>query len=97
MKWTIELSSGAEKNLDRLDRNIAKRILSFLHDRVAKLENPKSIGEALKGKIFKNLWRYRVGDYRIISMIEDDNLKVIVVKIGHRREVYGESAIAADQ
>lgn len=76
------------KELNKLDSQDAKRILRFLFDRVANLDDPRSIGEALKGSRFKTLWKYRVGDYRIISSIEDEALKILVVKIGNRREVY---------
>ena len=88
MAWKIELARGAESELRKMDRQAAKRILRFLHDRVAMLEDPRSIGEALKGSRFGEFWKYRVGDYRVISHIKDDVLLLLVVKIGHRREVY---------
>jgi len=88
MAWSIELDRVAERELDKLDPQIAQRILSFLFERVAQLDNPRSIGEALTGAKFGSLWKYRVGDYRLISSIEDDRLVVLVVKIGNRREVY---------
>jgi mRNA interferase RelE/StbE len=55
---------------------------------VASLENPRSIGDALKGTEFGDLWKYRVGDYRIIASIEDKLVRILVVRIGNRREVY---------
>ena len=88
MAWAIELSSLAQKHLNDLDPQHARRILAFLYDRVAKLEDVRSIGEALKGSRLGDLWKYRVGDYRIISSIEDGALRILVVKIGNRREVY---------
>ena len=88
MAWKIELARGVESELRKMDRQAAKRILRFLHDRVAMLEDPRSIGEALKGSRFGELWKYRVGDYRVISHIKDDALLILVVKVGHRREVY---------
>jgi mRNA interferase RelE/StbE len=88
MAWTVELDPSAEKELDKLDSQETKRILRFLFERVAHLENPRSIGEALKGSRFKTLWKYRVGDYRIISSLEDNVARVLVVKIGDRKEVY---------
>ncbi|MBC7751323.1 MAG: type II toxin-antitoxin system RelE/ParE family toxin [Candidatus Saccharibacteria bacterium] len=88
MVWTIEIESAAERELKKLDPQIAKRILLFLHERVTSLEDPRAIGEALKGSKSGSYWKYRVGDYRIISRIEDEVLCVIVVKIGNRREVY---------
>ncbi|MGC2639765.1 MAG: type II toxin-antitoxin system RelE/ParE family toxin [Acidobacteriaceae bacterium] len=85
MAWKIELSRAAEHDLDGLDSEIARRILKFLYERAAKLENPRSAGYALAGSKLGNMWRYRVGDYRILCDIQDQRL---VVHIGHRREVY---------
>lgn len=86
--WKIEFDPSAEKELAKLDAQQIKRILKFLHERVAPLENPRQIGEALKGSKLGEFWKYRVGDYRIISHIEDERLIILVVKIGHRREIY---------
>ncbi|MDP2828484.1 MAG: type II toxin-antitoxin system RelE/ParE family toxin [Sulfuricellaceae bacterium] len=88
MAWKVELSTLARKNLEQLDPQAARRILAFLHERVAPLEDPRSIGEALKGSRLGAFWKYRVGDYRVIANIEDGALSVVVVKIGNRREVY---------
>lgn len=88
MAWKIELDPSVEKELDKLDPQQAKRILRFLFERLAHLDNPRSIGEALKGSRFNTLWKYRVGDYRIISSIEDDVARILVIKIGDRKEIY---------
>lgn len=88
MAWTVELDPKAEKELDKLDAQAARRILAFLHGRVTTLDDPRSIGEALNGPKFGAFWKYRVGDYRIIASIEDSALRILVVKIGNRREVY---------
>jgi mRNA interferase RelE/StbE len=88
MKWKVELLSEAERTLNKLDPQTARRIYAFLSLRLVKLDNPRSIGEALKGSRFGELWKYRVGDYRILARIEDNILRVLVVKIGHRREIY---------
>ena len=88
MAWKVELDKAAENELDKLDPQMARRILSFLFDRVAKLDDPRSIGEALKGSKLGAFWKYRVGDYRIIADIEDSALRVLVVRVGNRREVY---------
>lgn len=88
MAWIIEIDPAAEKELDKLDPQQARRILKFLFDRVAHLDNPRSIGEALKGSRFDTLWKYRVGDYRIITSLEDDVARILVVRIGDRKEVY---------
>ena len=88
MTWTIELDPGVEKELDKLDRQQTKRILKFLFDRIAHLDDPHSVGEALKGSRFSTLWKYRVGDYRIISSIENSTSRILVVRIGNRKEIY---------
>ncbi|MCB5945992.1 type II toxin-antitoxin system RelE/ParE family toxin [Acidocella sp. KAb 2-4] len=88
MAWKIELDPAAERELDKIDQQTARRILAFLHGRVAALDNPRSIGEALKGSKLGDFWKYRVGDWRIIASIEDGALRILVVRIGNRREVY---------
>lgn len=88
MVWRIEFDRAAERELGKLDPQIAKCILLFFHERVSNLEDPRSIGEALKGSRLGDFWKYRVGDYRIISSIEDSALRILVVKIWTRREVY---------
>ena len=88
MTWKIEFDPAAEKELAKLDAQHIQRILKLLHGRVAPLENPRQIGEALKGSKLGEFWKYRVGDYRIISRIEDGELLILVIKIGHRKEVY---------
>ena len=88
MAWRVELSPVAQKGLRGLDQAVVHRILKFLHERVAPLEDPRCIGEALKGSELGEFWKYRVGDYRIICAIEDGELLVLVVRIGNRREVY---------
>lgn len=88
MAWKVELDPAAERELDKLDPQVSRRLLKFLFERVAILDDPRSLGEALKGSRLGELWKYRQGDYRIISSIEDRTLLILVVKIGHRREVY---------
>lgn len=88
MAWTVELDPSAEKELRKLDPQHAKRILQFLFERISHLDDPRSIGEALKGSRFNSLWKYRVGEYRIISSIEDNVSRILVIKIGNRKEVY---------
>ena len=88
MAWKVELSGEAERVLRKLDGQHAQRILKFLHERVAKLDDPRSVGRALQGSRLGEFWRYRVGPYRIISKIEDDRLIVLVLRVGHRKEVY---------
>lgn len=88
MAWSIDLDPRAKRELTRLDPQVARRINRFLFERIARLENPRSIGDALKGTEFGDLWKYRVGDYRIIASIEDKLVRILVVRIGNRREVY---------
>ncbi len=87
-KWTIEYLASVRKDIRRLDPQVCRRIRKFLEVRVACLEDPRSIGEALKGAELGDFWKYRIGDYRIICAIEDDVVRVLVVRIGNRREVY---------
>ncbi len=85
MAWKIEFAESAAKTLGKLDRPVAQRIVRFLKERV--VSDPKAVGEALKGNLAP-LWRYRVGDYRIICDMVDETVTVTVVKIGYRKEVY---------
>lgn len=86
--WQIEFEDNALKELAKLDKPVARRILAFLRERVAVLDDPRSVGEALKGSRLGEFWKYRVGDYRIITVIEDDVMRILVLKVGNRREVY---------
>ncbi|TDQ37359.1 type II toxin-antitoxin system RelE family toxin [Tepidicella xavieri] len=88
MAWRIEFDDKAKKELAALDKAVAKRITAFLRERVAGLDDPRSIGEALKGSKLGAFWKYRVGDYRIVASIEDGALRILVVRIGNRKEVY---------
>ena len=88
MAWKIEFMPQAERDLAALDHQIVRRILKFLYARIQPLDDPRSIGEPLKGPELGKYWKYRVGDYRIISKIEDQQLVILIVKIGHRRGVY---------
>ena len=88
MAWKIEFDPGAERELSKLDPPIVRRLLGFLRDRLATLDDPRSIGEALKGSKLGAFWKYSVGDYRIIASIEDEEVRILVVRIGNRRAVY---------
>ena len=87
MVWKVELSTLAQKSLDQLDQQTARRILSFLRNRVMPLDDPRCIGKALKGSRLGTFWKYRVGDYRVIASIEDSMMRILVVRIGNRREI----------
>jgi mRNA interferase RelE/StbE len=86
--WRIEYLRAARKDIAKLDRQTAQRIKDFLEKRLAQLDDPRSIGEALKGSKLGTFWKYRVGDYRIIASIEDGALRILVVRIGNRKDVY---------
>jgi mRNA interferase RelE/StbE len=88
MAYAVEVLKSADRDLSALGSQPRRRILRFLYDRVAKLPNPRSIGQALQGPQFGEFWKYRVGDFRIICKIEDQRLIVVVVRVGHRREIY---------
>jgi mRNA interferase RelE/StbE len=88
MAWSVELSESADRELAKLDAQHRKRILKFLGERVAKLDDPRSLGQALHGSRLGEFWKYRVGSYRLICKIEDDRLVVLVLRVGHRKEVY---------
>lgn len=88
MGWRVEFDRAAERDLDKLDPQIAKRLLLFLYHRVATSDDPRSLGEPLKGSTLGDFWKYRVGDYRIVASIEDKALRVLVVRIGNRKDVY---------
>ena len=92
MAWRIEFGDAAKKDLAKLDKQLARRITAFLRERVVVLDDPRSIGDALKGGKLGEFWKYRVGNWRIIASIEDGALLILVVKIGNRREVYRESS-----
>jgi mRNA interferase RelE/StbE len=85
LAWTIEWSDSAKKQLRKLDRQVARQIADYLDTKAA--PQPRAVGKALTAQ-FASLWRYRVGDHRIIVSIQDEKLVVLVVRVGHRREVY---------
>ena len=87
MAWTVEVSDFAERQFRKLDRPVRDRLLDYLYDRIEGCKNPRHFGEPLKGEM-AGLWRYRVGDYRIICKLEDNRLVVVALAVGHRREIY---------
>lgn len=87
MAWKIEFGDKASRQFDRLDSVVRQRISNFLEQRLAKSSNLRQLGAALTGE-FKGLWRYRVGDYRILCRIKDNELLIVVVAVGHRRDIY---------
>ncbi len=88
MAWRIEFDASARKEIERLDRPVAARIIRFLRERVSLADDPRSLGQALKGERFGEFWKYRVGDYRVIARIEEQKLLILVIRIRHRSDVY---------
>jgi mRNA interferase RelE/StbE len=85
--WRVEFDRDAARDLRKLDVPGQRRILRYLRERIATDEDPRRFGHALTGDL-KGLWRYRVGDYRIVASIADERFVVLVVTVGYRREVY---------
>lgn len=85
--WRVEFDRAAARDLRKLGTDAESRVLRHLRERIAGTEDPRRLGKALTGDR-KGLWRYRVGDYRIVASIEDGRFVVLVVTVGHRREVY---------
>ena len=88
MAWTIEFEPAAKRELDKLGHEAAVRILRFLHQRVGRLDDPRAIGQALRGAELGGLWKYRVGGYRAIADIDDGHVRNLVVRVGHHRGIY---------
>lgn len=87
MAWKVEITKDAKAALNRLGATEARRVLKFLFERIQGRDNPREIGEALKGNL-REFWRYRVGDYRIFCRLDDNVITVFVVHVGHRKEIY---------
>ena len=87
MAWKISFVPAAAKELKKLGRDEAARIITTLEKRISTLDDPRTLGSALTGD-FGGLWRWRIGDYRVIARIDDKRITILVVRVGHRREVY---------
>jgi mRNA interferase RelE/StbE len=88
LAWIIKYSATATKQLKRVDRAIALRILDYMDNRVAQADDPRTLGRALVGPRLGEYWRYRVGELRIICSIQDEQVCIVVLELGNRREVY---------
>ncbi len=88
MAWQIEFDESAKKELAKLDRQVARRLIDFLKNRVLNLRDPRSVGQALRGSTLGEFWKYRVGDFRIIASIQDDRMIVLVLRVGNRSDIY---------
>ena len=87
MTWTIEFDVGVEKDLKKLGHNAQQKIFKYIKTKLLTAEDPRSFGKLLTGD-HKGLWRYRVGDYRLVTQIEDSRLIILIIHIGHRKNVY---------
>jgi mRNA interferase RelE/StbE len=85
--WTIEIARTAEKQIRKLDAAAQKSVVCFLRERLKSAENPRQWGKPLHGDK-RGLWRYRVGDYRLICDIQDAKITVLVLEVAHRRDVH---------
>ena len=89
MAWTIEFAEAAAKQLLKLDRTVARRIVAFLRERVSESPDPRASGAALKGDALGKFWKYRVGDYRVIAEIRDREIRIAVIRLGHTSDAHG--------
>ena len=88
MVWKVDYTSTALKQLTKLDKSAAKRIIDIMEQRIAVSQDPRDTGKALMGAMLGRYWRYRVGEYRVVCDIQDSVLCVLVVKVGSRKDVY---------
>lgn len=87
MKYTIEYTKRAVKQLKKLDKQTSALILGWIEKNLVDCENPRQFGKGLTANR-KGEWRYRIGDYRLICNINDNELVILALSIGHRREIY---------
>ena len=87
MTWKVEWDERARRELRELDRRVQRVILRFLRERIAPPDDPRRFGKSLRHEL-KGLWRYRLGDYRIVCRIEDEQITVVVLAVGHRKRIY---------
>ena len=87
MAWRVEWEDEAVKELKKLDTKAQRAIVRFMRDRIATDEDPRGFGDPLR-KDLKGLWKYRIGPYRVICSIEDRRILVLVVRVGHRKNIY---------
>lgn len=88
MAWIINYTESALRQLKKLDKSVALRVVDYMDERIATMDDPRSIGKSLVGPKLCAYWRYRVGDIRVICNIQDGEMCVLVIEIGNRREVY---------
>ncbi|MDN8616596.1 type II toxin-antitoxin system RelE family toxin [Variovorax ginsengisoli] len=88
MAWTIDYTDTALKQLRKLDKQTARRIVDFMDERIANQQDPRASGKALTGPLLGAFWRYRVGDCRVICDIQDQQIRILVVELGDRKDVF---------
>jgi len=88
LAWQIEFKPEALDELGQLDRVVQRRIIKVLKERIAPMDDPRSLGQSLTGKELGQFWKYRMGDYRVICSIRDEVITILVVRVCHRREIY---------
>ena len=87
MVWTVSFEPRALSELKKLDRSAQRRVGRFLQERIAGVHDPRDFGKPLTGDMV-GLWRYRIGEYRIVCRIDDEHRAVLVLRIAHRKDVY---------
>jgi mRNA interferase RelE/StbE len=87
LAWRVEITRTAQRQIGKLDRQVQTTLIRYLREQVEQSDDPRQQGKALRGEK-KGLWRYRVGDYRIICHLRDESKTVVVLTLGHRKEVY---------
>jgi mRNA interferase RelE/StbE len=87
--WKIKWDERAEKDLKKLDKTFAKQIIRYMSEKISSLSNPRALGKGLKYEKY-GLWRYRVENYRVVCRIQDDSIEILVIRVGHRKDVYDE-------
>jgi len=88
LAWQVEFDPRAEKEIASLDKQSQREVIRYLRDRITTDDDPRRFGKALRGGL-NGLWRYRVGDYRLVCQLRDHAFIVLVIRVGHRKEVYG--------
>jgi mRNA interferase RelE/StbE len=85
--WTLNFSDKAAKLFNKLDKPVQRQLAAEI-DKILSLDDPRQLGKALTGEL-SGLWRYRAGDYRIVCEIQDNVLMILVVRVAHRKDIYG--------
>ena len=87
MQYKVVYEKKAIKNLSKIDKNQQKMIFAWIEKNLVNTKEPKKYGKTLKGNL-KEYWRYRVGNYRVLADINDDQIQIIIFNVGHRKDIY---------